>query len=88
MNRRLSALILGTLGATLLVAGPSGERSQASSIDPVAVDRYIARLSETVPRPATAALATEPPEDPKLAKSAARLDRAEPVVGAVLAVVR
>ena len=88
MNRRLSALIIGTLGATLLVATPSGERSEASATDPAAVDRYISRLSETVPRPATAALASEPPEDPKLAKSAARLDRAEPVVGAVFAVVR
>ena len=88
MNRRLPVLVLGTFAATLLVAAPSGDRSEASAIDPAAVDRYIARLSETVPRPPTAKLATEPPEDPKLAKSAARLDRAEPVVGAVFAVVR
>ena len=81
-------MLLSGLGAALLVALPEGERSRASEVDPAAVERYIARLSETVPRPPTSTLATEPPDDPKLAKSAARLDRAEPIANAVFAVVR
>lgn len=81
-------MLVGALGAALLVATPGGERSEAAEVDVAAVDRYITRLSETVPRPPEATIAKDPPADPKLAKSAGRIDRAEPVVGAVFAVAR
>ena len=88
MNRRLSALLLSGLGAAALFVVPDSGQREAASVDAAAVDRYIAHLTETVPRPPEATLAEEQPEDPKLAKSAARLDRAEPIVGAVFAVAR
>lgn len=91
MNRRFSALILSGLGAGGLYAASLDRTQQAApAADPVAVDRYLAQLSETVPPPVATALArdAEPPRDPKLAKSAAKLDRTEPMVGAAFSVVR
>ena len=88
MNRRLSALILSGVGAGVLLAAPNGERQEAMAADAAAVDRYLAHLSETVPRPAEARLATQEPQDPKLATSAAKFDRAERIAGVVLTVVR
>ncbi|HEX9932840.1 MAG TPA: hypothetical protein VGB08_08375 [Allosphingosinicella sp.] len=88
MNRRFSALLLSAIGAGALLAAPGGESREAVAADTAAVDRYIAQLSETVPRPATARLAAPPPEDPKLAKSAAKLDRTEPIAAAVFNIAR
>lgn len=89
MNRRLSAFVLSALGAGALLAAPDGGNRQAVAADAEAVDAYLARLSETVPRPAMARLAETPvPEDPKLAKETARIDRVEPVANAVLSAVR
>jgi len=88
VNRRHSALLLSAVGAGLLIAAPGGERSKAVEADVAAVDSYLAHLSATVPRPPATKLAKEPPEDPDLAKRAARLDRAEPIVGAVFSAVR
>jgi hypothetical protein len=88
VNRRLSALLLSGLGAAALFAAPNSRQGEAAAVDAAAVDRYIAHLTETVPRPPEATLAKQPSEDPKVAKSAARLDRAEPIVGAVFAVAR
>ena len=74
------------VGAGLLFATP-GQESEAAA-DPAAVDLYFAQLAETVPRSPAAELAKPPPEDPKLAKAAARVDRVEPIVGGVLSIAR
>ena len=81
-------MLLGGLGAAILTLTPRGETDDAAAADVAAVDRYLDQLSESTPRPATAPRQSEPPEDPKLAKEAARLDRAEPIVNAVLSSVR
>ena len=73
-------------GGGLLFAAPGSENEAAA--DPAAVDLYVAHLSDTVPRSPTAELAKPPPEDSKLAKAAARADRAEPIVGGVLSIAR
>jgi cell wall assembly regulator SMI1 len=91
MNRRFSALILSGLGAgALYSASLDSARDAEPAADPAAVDRYLAQLSETVPPPVATALAREAgqPKDPNLTKRAAKLDRAEPMVGAAFSIVR
>lgn len=91
MNRRFSALILSGLGAGAIYAATAtgGEQAEPAA-DPAAVDRYLATLSETVPPPAATKLARETAQlgDNERAKAMAKADRAEPMVGAALSVVR
>lgn len=91
MNRSFSALILSGLGAGAIYAATvTGGQEAEAAADPAAVDRYLATLSETVPPPVATKLAreTRPADDPDRAKDAAKADRAEPMVGAALSVVR
>lgn len=88
MNRRFSALILATAGAAVLGLAPGPDRGDAAETDPRAVETYLARLSETVPRPAEAAIPSAASKDPELTKRAAKLDRAEPIVRGVFSVAR
>lgn len=90
MNRRFSALILSGLGAGALYAAAADRPPEtATAVDPAAVDRYLAQLSETVPPPVATALARETePQDSALRKDAAKADKAEPVVGAAFAIAR
>jgi hypothetical protein len=88
VNRRFSALILAAAGATALGLAPGPDRGDAAESDVRAVEAYLAQLSETVPRPAGTATESEAPDDPKLAKRAAKLDRAEPIVRGVFSVAR
>ena len=91
MNRRFSALILSGLGAGALYSAtlsPSTPTEQAA--DPAAVDRYLAQLSEEVPPPVAAKLASETPvpSDSDRTKALAKADRAEPVAAAAFTVIR
>ena len=88
MNRRFSALVLAAASATALGLAPGPDRGDAADGDPRAVETYLAQLSETVPRPAEAAIRSEGPKDPASAKRAAKLDRAEPIVRGVFSVAR
>jgi len=88
VNRRFSVLVLATAGATALGLGPGPDRGDAAQTDPRAVETYLARLSETVPRPAEAGIRSDAPKDPELTKRAAKLDRAEPIVRGVFSVAR
>ena len=87
MNRRLSALILSAAGAAAVIAIPSGGGTEAAEADPAAVETYLAGLSQTTPRDPAVLIAAEP-QDPKLAKQAGRLDRAEPIIDGVFSVAR
>jgi hypothetical protein len=90
VNRRYSALILSGLGAGALYAATLGQPDAAPPpVDPAAVDAYLAGLSETVPPPPATALArvAQAPDNDN-AKSAAKLDRAEPMVGAAFSIAR
>ena len=88
MNRVLSIVALMPLAGAVAVA--ASEPQKKPVVDEVAVDRYIAQLSETVPPPPATRLAkdTPQPKDEDAAKDAARADRAEPVVGVVLGLAR
>ncbi len=88
VRRRFSALILCGLGAAAIVAASTGEPTEAAPADPAAVDLYITELERTVPPPTPARLSKDPIEDEKLEKTAQKLDRAEPILGAVISVVR
>jgi hypothetical protein len=79
-------MILGIGGLTAfgIAAFGTSEPANTQPADPAAVAHYIDRLAETVPPSPAAALAKDPPPDGKLAKTAQRLDRAEPILGAVL----
>jgi hypothetical protein len=84
-------LILSGLGAGALYAAtvsPAEPTEQAA--DPAAVDRYLAQLSEEVPPPAATKLARGSAQlsDSERAKALGKADRAEPMVGAALSVVR
>jgi hypothetical protein len=79
---------MAAAGAGALSLAPVPDRGDAGEGDTRAVEAYLAQLSETVPRPAEAAIRDEAPEDPKLAKRAAKLDRAEPIVRGVFSVAR
>jgi len=83
VNRRLSALILGAAGAAAVIALPAGRESEAAA-DPVAVETYLAQLSETTPRVPAAPPAGNA-EDPENAKKA---DRAERILNGVYSVAR
>jgi hypothetical protein len=87
VNRRLSALILSAAGAAALIVLPSGRGTEAAEADPAVVETYLAQLSETTPRD-PAVLGTPEPLDPKRAKKAGRLDRAEPIIDGVFSAVR
>jgi len=78
------------LGAGALYAVTLGQSGTTEpQVDPAAVDSYLASLSETVPPPPATALAREAPKaDADTAKSAAKLDRAEPMVGAAFSIAR
>ena len=74
-----------------IVAACTGAESEAPAADPATVDRYITELAraEQASAPDTARDGAEeklqPPVSDKIAKDAGgRVDRAEPVVGAVL----
>ncbi|HEX8644605.1 MAG TPA: hypothetical protein VF702_11915 [Allosphingosinicella sp.] len=91
MNRRFSAILISGLGAGVLYAASlDSDPGAPAPADPAAVDRYLAQLSETMPPPVATALAreAEPPKDPDLVKRAAKLDRAEPMVGAAFSIIR
>ncbi|HEX8655839.1 MAG TPA: hypothetical protein VF693_11535 [Allosphingosinicella sp.] len=79
---------MAAAGAGALSFAPAPDRGDAGRGDTRAVEAYLAQLSETVPRPAEAAIQREAPNDPKLAKRAAKLDRAEPIVRGVFSVAR
>ncbi|MEA3017092.1 MAG: hypothetical protein QOI38_1814 [Sphingomonadales bacterium] len=79
---------MAAAGAGALSLSPAPDRGGVGEGDTRAVEAYLAQLSETVPRPAEAAIRSGAPEDPKLAKRAAKLDRAEPIVRTVFSVAR
>jgi hypothetical protein len=79
--------MLSAAGAAALIALPSGRGTEAAEADPAAVETYLAELSQTTPRD-PAVLAAAEPRDPKLAKKAGRLDRAEPIIDGVFSVAR
>ena len=81
MRKPIPLLILSGLGAACLAAFPGGGQSETPP-DRDVVDRYLVQLS---PAPAGAEGSSQgPAESEKLAKTAQKLERAEPMLGAVL----
>jgi hypothetical protein len=94
VNKSYSVLVLTGLWAAAIVAACTGGDGEApTAADPVAVDRYIARLAAASAEPAKPP-APEPQQDAegpgiKLSKDTVnRIDRSEPMIGAVLTVAR
>jgi hypothetical protein len=84
VKRRISALIVGGIAAFAIAAVSSRAPADQPQADDAAVAHYLDRLAETVPPPPAVKIARAAPADGKISKSAQRLDRAEPILGAVL----
>lgn len=84
MKQRVSILAVTGFAALGIAAAATSEPADTQPADPVAVAQYLDRLAETVPPPPGRELAEEAAPDGKPSKTAQRLDRAEPILGAVL----
>ena len=87
MNRSFSLLVLSAVGAGMLAGVGDGE-SAPPPPDPQAVDAFLASLAQAAPAPSTGLARAGAAEDRKLAEAAGRLDRAEPIVGALFDVAK
>ena len=83
MRKRVPLLILCGVGAAGLAVFPGGGRSETPP-DPAAVDRYLLQLSESAPPADAGGAPKDPAENEKLTKTAQKLERAEPMLDAVL----
>lgn len=94
MNKNFSVLVLTCLwGAGIVAACTGGEGEAPAAADPVAVDRFIADLAaartEAAKPPAPAPQQGAAGSGIKLSKETVqRIDRSEPMIGAVLTVAR
>lgn len=93
MNKSLSVLILAFLwGAGILAACTGGGDEPAAAVDPAAAERYVASLATESAKPEAQVVPDQGDSEAgkiKLSKETVqRIDRSEPMIGAVLTVAR